>query len=186
MSRHAAPLPLLALLTSVLPASEARAQRPDAAPAAAVVSLLPVAPGTRVRLSGGELRVTGVLVAWRDDTLLIHLDRTHEAQPVPLPLTAIRRLEVSRGQRTLGDRALRAAVPGLFLGAVAGGFAGHAITDRGDCQDCELRGVGVLIGVPVGAGAGALLGGLVGALRGSERWDGLDARTKRLAERRTP
>lgn len=164
---------------------EARAQRPDATPIAVVAPEAPVAPGMRVRLSGPERRVTGVLLAWREDTLFVTPDRARSAVTIPLAVAGIRRVEVSRGPRTRGERALRGAVPGLFLGALAGGFAGHAITDRGECHDCELRGVGVLIGIPAGAGAGALLGSLVGALRPSERWDAL-ATPSRLAVSRSP
>ena len=115
----------------------------------------------RVHLFQPRSKVVGNVVRVTPDTLVI----VSEEDPHPeiaLSTTNIRRLEVSRGQRS---RTGRGALVGLLAGAVGGYVALLAL-----CEDSCVGAVALYALIPGGALVGAGIGAGVGSLIRTERW----------------
>ena len=121
--------------------------------------------GTRVRVTGSEVRarpVTGTVVGWHADTLVLLLQEGGESLRVPA--AALARLEVSRGRRSNAGRGARL---GLLGGAVVGAGLGAAFADA------QVVSNGTMVALAAGFGSvtGMLLGAGIGAAIHSERWE---------------
>jgi len=114
----------------------------------------------RVHLVQPRAKVIGNLVRSTADTLIIipENDRPHE---MALSSANVRRLELSRGQRS---RRGRIALVGLVVGAVGGYVAVHYV-----CGDC-VGSIALYALIPGGALVGAGIGAGVGSLIRTERW----------------
>ena len=108
-------------------------------------------------------RTSGTVTALRADTLILTVGKLTASHP----LSAVTRLEVSRGRKSKW-------LTGAAIGAPVGALAGVGILTLANgqwvCGDYE---VGGLCWVVVGAGTigGGLLGALVGAIAKTERWE---------------
>lgn len=117
----------------------------------------PVAPGTRVRVVTLDLpqrSLAGELLSLDADS--IHLRRKH--RPVAVPLSALTRLEVSRGPARK-----RGWIRGAGIGALAA--IGGAAVMFGPTGDWGY------VLQPAWPVAGALTGSLIGAVLARERWE---------------
>jgi hypothetical protein len=152
----------LAVVAAVLaPASLVRAQTVEA----------PV-PGARVRVTAPSIAINhrpAYLVARRGDTLHVLL---RGPDTVAVPVSAITRLEVSRGTRRPWARD---GLVGLAAGATLG-FVGAAVfvENRQDCTGRALcgneRGFAMFGMSLVGGIGGGVLGVIVGASSPVDRW----------------
>ena len=122
----------------------------------------------RVHLSQPRSKVTGHVVRVTADTLVIIPDEGGH-QEMTLSAANIRRLDLSRGQRS---RKGRGALVGLLAGAVGGSVALAAFCGDGGCI-----GAWPLLGlIPGGALVGAGIGFGVGSLIRTERWQAVSWR----------
>jgi hypothetical protein len=145
---------------------------------------LPLESGAPLRVHARGFTMSGELVRWDADTLVVRsigIGRPAGTGP-PGDVTANRAIAMSdvlrldrKVPRTRGQGAARGALWGLIIGGVAGGFLG-AIEEpcdpgRGFCIGPDSRAEGLLL---VGAVLGALGAG-VGALAGTawpgSRWE---------------
>ena len=118
-----------------------------------------LAQGARVRVtaSGGlRQQLTGNILSQDEKTLTIIDDG---GQPVKVPREIVTRLDVSWGRK-------RHALPGLLIGAAAGGLIGAILPLCDGYNPCSTRGE-LLTGGVVGFGA---IGALVGAFVKSDKW----------------
>ena len=121
--------------------------------------------GTRVRVhaSGATLPLTGT-IAWQDRTNLAVVRSPGDTAIVPL--TALTRMDVSRGRQS---NVLRGARAGALIGAGAGVLLGLVAM----ADDDSYFDYGAEV-VPFGALGGGFIGGTIGLLIGSvttsERW----------------
>jgi hypothetical protein len=123
------------------------------------------APGTRVRITSSDSRLTGKIVAASPDALIVSVKKGRE--PVTVARDAITRFELGH-RRTSGKGALRGAGIGLLAGGVGGAALGVALDSPDDWfSGGELAAGGAI----VFGGAGALIGALVGAASPGERWE---------------
>jgi hypothetical protein len=113
-------------------------------------------------------RVSGRALA--ADRAIVTLMPENASTPIRVPVDAIARLEVSRGERSRG-RAIALGIAAGIGGFYAGGWLGMAACGI-DCDEAVLAG---------GLAAGIGLGGLVGSRIGRERWEDLPA--NQLADR---
>jgi hypothetical protein len=122
--------------------------------------------GDRVRVTAPSVepkRLVGQALAVREISLRLKLEDGRELE---LDREDIRKLEVSRGQRSQ-------VVKGAAIGALAGAaiLLGALIATHGVCDEdlggCEAYG----LVAAAGAGSGALLGGLVGLNARADRWE---------------
>jgi hypothetical protein len=156
---------LAALLLTAAPAAPALAQR-------GTVTELDSLARVRVTQSVDPGRVLGGLLAAGSSGLVI--DPVHGGDRLAVPLAHVERLEVSLGQRTVREGALRGARKGAIVGVVTSALliGMGAIQDAGDdCGECWITatGVAVLVSVPligITTGGGALLG----AMSPGEKW----------------
>lgn len=143
--------------------------------------------GARVRIQhqqedflGALNRLTtiGTLIAFRSDTLYL----AHEAgtSTEPIPLAALRNLEVSRGQRSKWATGLGI---GLLAGAAAGAALGRA--EFGEGFDLSSRDAALLGAVPFGV-VGALIGAHIGSSSKAEAWQNVLRRRSRAAVGTSP
>jgi hypothetical protein len=135
---------------------------------AAAQSKLPVTVDQRVRVwTAAAEAVTGRVVAATPETLQISAEGK---EPVTVAVTAVRRIEVSRGGTSKGAGARK----GALWGAIISGAIGAALLplQRGEVGD---DGASVGEAVALGAWSGGLFGGLigagVGAARAGEKWE---------------
>jgi len=135
------------------------------APLAAQSTAPPVPPGARVRVRVDSppppRTVIGTVRTIDADTLALAPSGGGAVERVPL--TAIDRLEVSRGRGVVASHVLI----GALAGAAVGGLLGGAGSSCGGDQWCSLfRGLAVTGGVALGG----LVGAGVGALIKGEKW----------------
>ena len=162
------PAALLALTLVVGPGSlaMARAEDPQARPGERVrVSTVTTAVGTT-----HEDELIGVLQSLDGDGLTVLADARPE--PVHVPASAIRRLELSRGRHRPGwampTLVGGGALVGAFTGAIVGGAASCTVDYCASDQEITDN---AWTGAAVGAAVGAV-GGLIGALFvRQERWE---------------
>lgn len=150
-----AALPSLALgllaLVPIVPGTPLLAQEGDGLQPDDRIRLYPAEPGAEMSIH----RFRSV----RRDTLFL---RGHgENATVSLHLSAVRRLEVSRGEPSRAASTVIGAAAGGAVGAVVGAIVGSGIRDMPRWQGPLMAG-----------GAGAVVGGVVGYIAGSgERWE---------------
>jgi len=125
---------------------------------AAVAAAEDLAAGTRVRVTGkGTIgSFTGSLVEMDSSRLVVRL---RDGGTLRMPLTDLRRLEVSRGP----SRKLKCGLLGATIGGLVGFVAGtQANEPDGWYSDSET---GLMLSVPA-----AVVGTLVGVVVGDEKW----------------
>jgi hypothetical protein len=132
-----------------------------------------VTKGDKIRVTyfdGNKItRIKGQLQNVDSDSLrLIKEDST-----LPLPLSSIKRVEVSTGQRTWGGRgaAIGAISGGVLFGMVAMSSDESCGPDDPWCIDLFSTGESFLAGFAIGAAGGALTGLIIGGLTESDRWE---------------
>jgi hypothetical protein len=144
---------------------------PLAAPAArAQTSNLPAA-GARVRVTStaiGDRALVGRVASWSGDTL--HLLPQGRVDPIPVSLSTVTRLEVSRARRRAW---LKTGVIGLAAGAALGAIVGGIVGAMENCEGLGECGPAFSAGVlgTVGGVVGVVVGTAVGAMRRVDRWE---------------
>jgi hypothetical protein len=149
---------LILALTLAAPQEDAIASAPSAAE-----TFLGLSPGDRIRFPTADKRGTteGKVVAAGPDALL--LTRPGAPEPVRIPWTSLKRLEVHRGRQSSAGR-------GALFGAVALGLYGASLSVCDSCTRTEAQ-EHPNLGLVLGAGLGAGLGSLIGAFIRTDRWD---------------
>lgn len=137
------------------------------APASAVAQDPALAPGARVRiaLEQADTRpMIGRLIAVTRDTLLV---RTAAADSIAVPLSEVRRLDVSTGRyRPI----LKGMGLGFLIGAATGALIGAADGDDDAGFIAFSAGEKAALGAVLFGGLGTVAGGLVGAASPTDRW----------------
>jgi hypothetical protein len=133
-------------------------------------SVLPVDSLARVRMTQSAVepsRLRGTFLSADSQTVVV---QGAEAR-YEVPLAEIRKLEVSRGERTVEGGAWRGAQVGFLGGLITGAvFGGMVIAiGEGDSYVSDEQIVGIL--VVTGTTLGTALGTLGGALFPGERWE---------------
>lgn len=129
----------------------------------------PAGPGTRVRVwtevNEKGPRTTGRVAAWNSDSLI--LNPVGAGNRRSIPVTSVSRMDVSRGQWSMGMGALRGGGAGFLIGGVSGVALVYLSPEDGfgTRQDWAPV-VGSFLG-----GIGAVIGALIGASRPGERWE---------------
>ena len=126
----------------------------------------------RVTWADGHGRTVGGLLAADSSALLIDPVRFDERMTVPV--AQVERLEVSLGQRTPREGALRGAKKGAMVGLAASAVLitmGIVADAREECEGCwiSVTGIAVYASIPIigfTTGGGALLG----SINPGERW----------------
>lgn len=155
--------PILAFAVSAVLASA------GSAAAQQRTAVVPVDSLARVRVTQSEApsRVRGTFVGADSQTVVVQSGVAR----YDVPLEAIRKLEVSRGERSVEAGAWRGAQRGFLAGLVTGVLAGALVmsTIEGDGYvGEEVAGIGITV---AGTGLGTLIGTLLGAASPGERWE---------------
>jgi hypothetical protein len=143
----------------------------------------PLEPGAPLRVHARGFTMSGELVRWDADTLVVRsigIGRPAGTGP-PADVTANRAIAMSdvlrldrKVPRTRGQGAARGALWGLIVGGVAGGFLG-AIEEPCDpdqwCIGPSSRPEGALLLGGILGGLGAGVGALVGTAWPGTRWE---------------
>jgi hypothetical protein len=123
-----------------------------------------IAPGARVRVtfrSWDGFTQKGMVAALKPDTLL--LDIEGRDAPLPVPLTSVKKLDLSLKPSNRGARALRGAAIGVAFGTILGVTLPAFPLLWGN----DLQGKHIVLGSAVGMGC--LLAGIEAA-SGREQW----------------
>jgi len=134
----------------------------------------PFPPDAHVRVTHAipstqsEVRITGMLIGLRADSILI--GRRSDDSVFRVSLRSLRRLEIGRGHVS---RAGRGALLGLVTGAAGGLVAGLRACSGGTCnQDGDDWSVPVVLLSTLGGGLiGTGIGAFIGSLFHREQWD---------------
>lgn len=137
-------------------------------PPALAQSTLPVAVDQRVRVwTDAAEAVTGRVAALTPDTVQVAVDGRDAAT---VAVSAIRRVDVSRGQTSRGAGFKKGAIRGALImaaiGAVSLGLQHDAVGEDG-----ASVGEAVALGVWSGGLFGGLIGGAIGAARAGDEWE---------------
>jgi hypothetical protein len=151
------------LLVCVLIAAVSCAPLPCAAQSA-----LPITADQRVRLwTDAADAVVGTVAALTPQAVQISAGG---ADPITVATTAVRRVEVSRGQTSRGAGFRKGAVRGaLILGALGAVLLPLQRGEVGD--DGATVAEAVALGIWSGGLFGGLIGGAIGASRAGDRWE---------------
>lgn len=172
MSRLLAALIVLSLLT-----------RPDALSGQSAAAVPALSAGARVRIARtGEKPRIATVIGHSADTLVVKWPEF--ANPVPVPIADISRLDVSTGQhrRVLNGMALGTASVGA-LGAVVGMITYKPCTSTeflGCLLAPESRSASAVMGGAVGGALGLVVGTIVGLQR-HESWRRVPLEARRSA-----
>lgn len=157
---------LLSASVLLLASVGSAAVRPGSAQATALDSLTRI----RVQQTGRPHWLTGRLLAADSQALTVE----HRGGPYELPLSAVRRVDVSVGFRSSEERVKSGAKRSFLLAAAVGGallVLGAAVDLTTECADCMLPASAVALGVGVSLTASTTAAGaLFGALSSRDRW----------------
>lgn len=142
------------------------------APISALTQDAAVTPGSRVRVwteindKGRRTgpRTTGRVTTWTKDSLV--LDPAGAQGLRAIPITSVSRLDVSQGQTSRRQGALRIGATGWLVGLGTGAVLSYREDDNFIFPPVINA---VARGAPVGA-VGAVVGAILGANRPGERW----------------
>ena len=138
-----------------------------AVPAAAQAPL-PIAVDQRVRVWTDAASATiGRVIAVTPSTVRVSADGGDEAS---LAVTAIRRIEISRGRTSRGTGFKRGAIRGALILASFGAVS-SALQHEQIGEDGATVTEAALLGIWSGGLFGGLIGGAVGAARSGDRWE---------------
>ena len=134
----------------------------------AAQSSLPITADQRVRLwTDAADAVVGTVAAVTPQSVQISLGGV---DPITVATTAVRRVEVSRGQTSRGAGFGKGALRGaLILGAIGAVLSALQHEQIGD--DGATVAEAAALGVWSGGLFGGLIGGAIGASRAGERWE---------------
>lgn len=132
-----------------------------------------VRPGVRIRFDAPHLggRMTGTLVAWESDTLVVSLEGDAPGLGLIVPADSVTRLDLRRERRMTLEGAGVGVLAGVLLALVA---SPDWVDENGDCTTPECLAYGVsphldtrlaVLGV-----GGALLGAIAGAGTTTDAW----------------
>lgn len=135
-----------------------------------------VATGSRVRLwtevnekgRPAGPRTMGQIAAWNSDSLI--LNPVGAGNRRSIPITSVSRMDVSRGQRSMGMGALRGGALGLIIGGATGMVLGYTSGDDDSFLFNRWQDKAAIFSVMLGT-PGTLVGAVVGANRPGERWE---------------
>jgi hypothetical protein len=129
----------------------------------------PVQEGDRIRVSAESASGVYFVLGLNGDT--VALQGPFDAVATHLPLNSIRRLEISRGPRSVGRGALRGAGRGLAVGAGIGIAAGLISgDDEAGLLAFSAEEKALVFAILLG-GPGAVVGGIIGGAWPGERWE---------------
>jgi len=147
------------LLLIARPAECAQAPRPN--------------PGARIRLDAGSLgyQMTGTLVRWEVDTLVVQVDGDAPGLALIVPEDSVSRLDVRRERSMAGEGALLGGLAGTVLALIA---SPDVLDENGKCTtlECLAYQVSPKVDTRIGvlAGVGILLGLIVGSETKTVTW----------------
>lgn len=127
-----------------------------------------IAVGARVRVSTAVVRkLIGFVESWTPDTLVLLPEG--QSTSVSIPVSDLKRIDISRGTSSRKESALRYAKRGAVISAAAGAVS------LGLLHEEVSGGSSVPTAAALGAWSGGLFGGLIGALIGvgrtGEKWE---------------
>lgn len=134
----------------------------------AAQSSLPIAVDQRVRLwTDAADAVVGRVTAVTPQSIHVAVAGV---DPITVATTAVRRVEISRGQRSTGAGFRSGAIRGaLILGAIGGVLS--ALQHEQIGEDGATVAEAAALGVWSGGLFGGLIGGAIGAARSGDRWE---------------
>jgi len=130
-------------------------------------------PGARIRLDAPNLggRMTGTLVAWEADTLVVNVEGDAPGLGLIVPVDSVTRIDVGRERRMTLEGAGVGVLAGTLLALAA---SPDWVDENGDCTTpaCMAYEVSPHLDtrLAVLGAAGALLGAIVGAETTTESW----------------
>ena len=134
----------------------------------AAQSTLPVAVDQRVRVwTDAADAVVGRVSAVTPQTVQVSVSGI---EPVTVAATAIRRVEISRGQTSKGQGFKKGALWGAIILASIGAVSG-ALQHEAVGEDGATVAEAALLGIWSGALFGGLIGGAIGAARAGDQWE---------------
>lgn len=124
-------------------------------------------PGTRIRFDAPNLggRLTGTLVSWESDTLMVNVDGDAPGLALIVPADSVTRIEVRRERRM--------TLEGLGLGALAGTLLAlvaspNWVDDNGNCTTAACLAYKVSPRVETRLAVLGAVGAILGTIVGSE------------------
>lgn len=131
----------------------------------------PVDSGARLRIRAPAIahaRLTGTLVSWRQDTIVLRSDLDRAL--VTVPTATITEIQRSTGRRS---NVVRGAAIGTLAGASTGALVALATGQPGNQ---ETRAFIAAFGAVVGGAFGLVAGTIAGALSPGDRWELIPSR----------
>lgn len=130
--------------------------------------VLPVDSLARVRVTQeADGRLLGTFVAADARTLVVQSGTARRE----VPLEEVRRLEVSRGERSVESGAWRGAKRGFLGGLIVGALLGVAAMSTVEGDDYVGEEVALIGFTILGTGVGTVAGTVLGAASPGERWE---------------
>lgn len=130
-------------------------------------------PGARIRFDAPSLdgRLTGTLVAWVSDTLVVRVDGDAAGLNLMVPVDSVSRIDVYRERRMTLEGMSLGLLSGTLLALVA---SPDCVDENGDTQALACLAYKVSphldTRVAVLGGVGALLGTIIGSETKTARW----------------
>ena len=127
----------------------------------------PLKPGARIRFNAASYgyQMTGMLVRWEVDTLVVQVDGDAPGLALIVPEDSVSRLDVRRERTMAAEGALLGGLAGTVLAVVA---SPDVLDDDGNCTTLECLAYQVSPKVDTRIGVLAGLGVLLGMMVGSE------------------
>jgi len=130
-------------------------------------------PGVRIRFDAASFgdQMTGTLVSWEVDTLVVQVDGDAPGLALMVPEDSVSRLDVRRERTMAAEGALLGGLAGTVLAVVA---SPDVLDDNGNCTtlECLAYQVSPKVDTRIGvlAGVGFLLGIIVGSETKTVSW----------------
>lgn len=132
-----------------------------------------VHPGARVRVDAYSLgdRLTGTLVRWEDETLVVSMDGDAPGLALLVPVDSLSRIDVLHERRMTAEGFLVGGLAGTLLGALA---SPDIVDENGDCTTVYCLAYHVSphmeTRMAVLGGVGALVGTIIGSETKTASW----------------
>ena len=132
-----------------------------------------VEPGSRIRFDAPSLggRLTGTLVSWESDTLVVKVDGDAEGLQTIVPANSVTRLDVHGERRMIPEGAALGLLGGIVLASVADP---NWVDENGECTTlpCLAYEVSPDLGtrIAVLSVAGVVLGAIMGSTTKTSTW----------------
>jgi hypothetical protein len=134
---------------------------------------VPLEPGARIRIEAPSLgdRMTGTLMAWDSDTLVVSVEGDAPGLGLIVPVSAVTRIDVSRMRGLTLEGAGGGVLAGTLLALAA---SPDLLDENGNCTtvECLAYAISPHLGtrLTVLGVAGALLGAIAGSETKTETW----------------